>query len=66
MKIDVMQSKVGTLLLALSHTKKTSAGISGGQDGFQDEQTTKDRRGPSSVVFLPHGYPCQTGMAASS
>jgi hypothetical protein len=32
----------------------TSVGISGGQDGFQDEQTTKDRRGPSSVVFLPN------------
>jgi len=40
--------------------------ISGGQDGFQDEQTTKDRQGPSSVVSLPHEYPCQTGMAARS
>ena len=45
---------------------KNKAGISGGQDGFQDEQTTKDRRGPSSVVFLTCEYPCQTGMAASS
>jgi hypothetical protein len=46
--------------------QKNKAGISGGQDGFQDEQTTKDRRGPSSVVFLTCEYPSQTGMAASS
>src|ERR1700747_1099047 len=52
--IFILTRHESCVTLSAAGRMATSVGISGGQAGFQDEQTTKDRRGPSSVVFLPN------------